>query len=122
MKMSETQKVQNIKELPIRPCGHYVLVKPDRFERTTKSGIVIATEQQGKREDVASVKGTLVAAGPIAWKDYEGGQPWANVGDRVYYKRHIADRIQDDDDLVDGKPQEYFLMNDLNILGVINER
>lgn len=119
--MSEPQKVQNIKKLPIEPCGSYVLVKPDKFERETQSGIVIATEQEAQREDVARVKGTLVAVGPCAWGDYIDGEPWAQVGDHVYYKRHIADMYKDEDDIVDGKPQKYFLMNDLNILAVIND-
>ena len=105
-------------KLPVRPTGHYVLVKPDKFEKTTASGIVVATDYEVKREEVASVKGTLVAIGPQAW-DAFGGEKWANEGDRVYFKRHVSDRIFDEDDKIDGKPQMYFLMTDENILGVI---
>lgn len=125
--MNQTSKISggeaqtNIEaKLPLRPCGHYVLVKPDKFEITTESGIVVATKDQAKREEVARVKGTLVAAGETAW-DAFGGDKWAQVGDHVYFKRHVADRYLDEGDIVDGKPQEYFLMADENILGVLED-
>ena len=105
-------------EIPVIPTGHYVLVKPDRFEKTTESGLVIATDYEANREDVAAVKGTLVAIGPQAWLAF-GDEPWAEVGQKVYFKRHVSDQIFDNTDLVDGKPQRYFLMQDENILGVI---
>lgn len=120
--MSEPQKVQNIKKLPIEPCGAYILVKPDKFERKTASGLIVATEAEAEREDVARVEGILVAVGPAAWADYIDGEPWAEVGDHIYFKRHIADRYVDKDDLDEnGKPQIYFLMNDLNLLARIND-
>lgn len=118
--MTNPQKILKTEELPIRPCGHYVLVKPDKVELTTESGIVIQSKQQAKREHVASVKGTLVAVGEQAWYAF-GDEPWAEVGDKVYFKRHVSDRIEDEKDLVDGQPQEYFLMADENILAVIGE-
>ena len=120
--MNQTQTIPKKKKLPIEPCGSYVLVKPDKFEVKTESGLIVATAQQAEREDVARVKGTLVAVGPVAWADYIGGDPWAKVGDHIYYKRHISDMYLDEDDLdEDGKPQRYFLMNDLNVLAVIND-
>ena len=103
---------------PIRPCGHYVLVKPDPIEKTTASGIITGTADLHKREEVARVKGTLVATGPNAWIDF-GGDQWAEVGDHVYFKRHVSDRYDDENDIVDGKPQQYFLLADENILGII---
>jgi co-chaperonin GroES (HSP10) len=105
----------------VRAVGHYVLVKPDTVESVSAGGIITGTQGQLQREQVASVKGTLVSIGDIAWADYTGGRRWANIGDRVFFKRHVADRIQDEKDIVDGKPQEYFLMNDNNILGVIED-
>lgn len=117
MKKTKTQPIKT----PIRAVGHYVLVKPDAIEKVTQSGIITGTAHQHSREEVASVKGTLVSIGDIAWADYISGKPWAKLGDRVFFKRHVADRIQDEDDIVDGKAQEYFLLNDSNILGIIEE-
>jgi co-chaperonin GroES (HSP10) len=103
----------------ISPCGHYVLVKPDPVEETYgESQIVVATKAELKREQVASVRGTLIAVGPNAWLAYDTGKPWAKVNDRVFFKRHVADRIEEE---TDGEIQEYFLMSDDNILAVIGE-
>ena len=118
--MTQTATKIAEKKLPLRPCGHYVLVKPDPIEKVTKSGIITGTEDLHKREEVARVKGTLVAVGEQAWEAF-GGKPWAEVGDHVYIKRHVADRYLDEDDIVDGKPQQYFLMADENILGVVED-
>ncbi len=115
------------KKLPIHPCGHYVLVKPDPTETVSENGIVTMTKGQESREDVARVKGTLVAIGPNAWKAYNQGEPdgvgkpWAELGDHVVIKRHVSDRYVDEDDIVDGKPQVYFLMVDENLLAVLEE-
>ena len=108
------------KKINIKPCGHYVLVEPDGFEKVTESGIITATDHQARREEVASVKGTLVAAGEIAWADYVGGEPWAKVGDKVWFKRHVSDEIKDEKDIDEqGKPKTYFLLNDNDILAVV---
>lgn len=116
--MTQAEKIQSIKPLPMQPCGHYVLVRPDPVETTTASGIITGTNHQHEREAVARVKGTLVAVGEQAWQAF-GGDPWAEVGDRVYFKRHVSDRYEDQNDVVDGKPQVYFLMADENVLGVL---
>ena len=104
----------------IKPTGHYVLVKPDKVEKTTESGIIISTDHEAKREYVASVRGVIVAIGSQAW-DAFGDEKWADIGAHVYFKRHVSDRIEDRADIVDGKPQEYFLMTDENILAVIED-
>jgi len=120
--MSKVAKMSRTKELPIKPCGHYVLIKPDAVEDTYGDmGIIAGTSNQLSREHVASVRGELVAVGENAWKAFDSGMPWANVGDKVYFKRHVADRIEDKDDIINGKPQDYFLMSDENILAVIGE-
>ena len=119
--MTQTIKKLSIEErLPLKPCGHYVLVKPDPVEQTTASGLVVMTKETKKREEVARIEGTLVAVGPQAWVAF-GGEPWAEVGDRVYIKRHVSDIYEDEADYVDDKPQKYFLMADENILAVIEE-
>jgi len=110
-----------IDKLPLRPCGHYVLVKPDPVEKVSEGGIIVhSNKDEVSREEVARVKGTLVAAGETAW-DAFGGDKWAEVGDHVYFKRHVADRYLDENDYVDDKPQVYFLLADENILGVLED-
>ena len=117
-----------MKKIPIKPCGHYVLVKPDPVETVTAGGIITGTKDLHAREEVARVKGTLVAVGQNAWKAFGQGEddgvgkPWAEVGDHVYFKRHVSDRYEDEDDIdQEGKPQAYFLLSDDNILAVIRD-
>lgn len=120
--MNKIAKIEKVKELPIKPCGHYILIKPEPVEESYgEMGIVTGTNNQHSREHVASVRGTLVAVGENAWKAFDSGEPWAEVGDKVYFKRHVADRIEDRTDMVNNKPQEYFLMSDENVLAVIEE-
>jgi len=117
--------------MKIKPCGHYVLVKPAKAEekdellKKAKSFGFEMNESVMKREQAAMTEGVIVAIGFQAWKAYgadKNGERWANVDDKVYFKRHVSDLIKDESDLdEDGKPQEYFLLVDENILCVIGE-
>jgi len=117
--MAVAKKKIASKKLPVNPVGYIIMVKPDDVLKKTASGIITGTDNQHSREEVAMVEGTLVAVGHLAWKDCGDGTPWAELGDKVYFKRHVADRIKDDNDIVDGKPQTYFLMTDKDVMGVM---
>lgn len=107
------------KKLKIKPCGHYVLIKPEKMEHVTEGGILLPENMVG-RENTAKVRGVIAAVGINAWAAFDGGEPWAKVGDSVYFKRHVSDKIEDESDIgLDGKPQTYFLMLDENVLAVI---
>ena len=99
----------------IRPTGHHVLIKPDDIEEVSEGGIVLQTAFDSSlqaRERAATTTGIIVAVGETAWKDFGDGRPWAQVGDHVYFTRHVSKSIKDGDD-------EYFLMTDENVLCVI---
>ncbi len=119
--MSKIQTITKNKNPPLDPCGHYVLIRPDDVVRKTESGIITGTADEHSREGTAKVEGTLVAVGYNAWKDIGDGRAWAEVGDKVFFKRHVSDRIEDKNDIIDGHPQIFFLLTDLDVLGVINE-
>jgi len=55
----------------IIPTGNRILVKPDPVETKTKSGILLAKDE--KLEAAASVTGTVVAVGELAWKEFVDG-------------------------------------------------
>ena len=118
-----------MKKLSIKVCGHYVLVKPEKFEEKSLGGIITATAKQAGREDAGAVRGHIVGIGPNAWKafnqgeqDQGAGKPWAEIGNYVFFKRHVSDRIEDRNDIDElGRPQEYFLLNDENIQAIIEE-
>ncbi|MBR9702877.1 hypothetical protein GOV10_02490 [Candidatus Woesearchaeota archaeon] len=107
--------------LKFKPCGHYVIIKPDTIEKVSDGGIIL-NDDMVNRENTAKVRGTLVAVGENAWTAFDSGLPWAKVGDKVYFKRHVSDKIEDETDLDEhGKPALYFLLADENVLAVIEE-
>lgn len=119
--MKTNKKITPIKKLSIKPAGHYILIKPDAMEKVSQGGILL-NDDMVNRENTAKVRGTLVAVGKNAWKAYDDGEAWAEVGDKVYFKRHVSDKVEDMTDLDDrGDPQTYFLMSDENLLAVIEE-
>lgn len=104
--------------LKIKAVGHRVIIKGDKVETQTKSGIVLAVD--AKREAQAAQKGTVMDIGPMAWKNaiygygIEGWAPWVNVGDRVYFARYSGKLIRDGK-LDDPNMVEYFIINDEDV-------
>lgn len=102
------------------PVGNKILVKLDPVETKTKSGIVLQIDE--KREGAASVTGTVVAIGELAWKEFVDGvwkkvyEPYAKVGDRVQFRRYTGV-------VVTGSTPEttYLLMHDSDVLGRVEE-
>ena len=72
----------------IEPIGHRVLIKPKPVEETSKGGIIL-NENKGLAE-ANQIEGTLIAVGPNAWKAFDDGEPWCEVGDKVLYARFSA--------------------------------
>lgn len=109
------------KKISIIPCGHYVLVEPETMEKVSEGGIIL-NKDMINRENTAKVRGTIVAIGQNAWKAYDDGEPWAEVGDKVWFKRHVSDKIEDDNDIDEhGEKKLYFLLNDNDILAIRDE-
>ena len=92
----------------LKPVGYRVLIKPDKLEETTESGIVIAY-QDPLVVKAATVRGTIVAIGPSAWK---GEEPWVEVGDRVQYAKYAGKMVDDPEDL----DNPFLVVNDEDIL------
>lgn len=93
------------------PCGHRILVLPDAIEKTTASGIVLATETTGK-EEMAQVRGQVIAVGAGCWKDTTTPD-WAAAGDSVVFGKYSGLMW----DGADGK--KYRILNDLDIVGLV---
>jgi co-chaperonin GroES (HSP10) len=92
------------------PLGHRLLILPEAVEKKTASGIVLAMETTG-REEMAQVKGTLIAVGDGCWKDTPTGD-WAKPGDKIVYGKY-AGLLWDG---IDGK--KYRILNDLDVVGL----
>ena len=102
----------------INPTGHRVLIKPDKVEKTTSSGIILSIDEKLEKGGVQ--RGLLVDHGPQAWKAFSNnftGDPWAKKGDYIYFSRYAGKFVQDPAD----PETEYMIMNDEDILGIITD-
>lgn len=101
----------------IRPCGHRVLIRFDKAGLETDWGFQVVADK--KMEDAAMISGTIVAIGDQAWKAFGPnftGEPWAKVGDRVYFAQYSGKIVKDPD-----TEEEFKLMNDEDITAVVVE-
>lgn len=96
----------------IIPVLHRVLILPDKVEETSKGGIVLSIDI--KREQAAAEKGTVVAIGSTAFRDYGGDEYTLKVNDKVAYAKYAGKSIKEND-------IEYIILNDEDITAIIKE-
>lgn len=96
----------------ILPVEFKVLIKQDVVEKKSEGGIIL-TETTVERNQIAQVKGTVIAIGGDAFKEWEGIIP--QVGDKVLTAQYAGVKA-------DGKDnEEYRLINDNDITAVLEE-
>lgn len=100
----------------LEPVGYFLLVKPQEIEETTEGGIILASTTL-KQDRLATDIGVIQKIGPIAWKGFADGTPWAKVGDVIMYAKYAGKRITDPDSLV-----EFILINDNDVLSVVDTK
>ena len=96
--------------MQLRPLGDRVLVKPDKAEQKTASGLYISSGAQEKPQ-----RGTIVAVG--AGKIDENGERLpmdVKIGDVVIYGKYGGNEVK-----VDG--EDYLLMRDSDIYAVVED-
>lgn len=107
----------------LEPLGHRILVKQDKLEDTdpafkaAKAAGLIIESLEKEREQAAVARGVVVSIGPTCWKHPElGSDPWAAVGDYVYFAKYAGAVI------TDPKTKEKFiLLNDEDIIAKVKE-
>lgn len=98
----------------IKPAGHRVLVIPEEVDEKTGS-IYLPAETRARMGD-AQIFGKVVAVGATAFKAFDDGDPWCQVGDRVAFAKYGGFIIKDPDD-----NKLYRLLNDEDICAVITK-
>lgn len=102
----------------IKVPGHRVLVKPRDIKKQTESGIILEYLDNEDMERAATNIGTIEQIGPDAWKTMyiSGyiGEPWAKVGDEVYFAKWAGKVITDE-----ASGERYMVLNDEDITAVI---
>lgn len=83
------------------PLGYRILVRPDAdgleetadglHKHTSDDGSIelLIAGDQVRRDRLANIYGTVIAIGPLAFKESGGPEAWGvKVGDRVSFARH----------------------------------
>jgi len=97
----------------IEPSGHRVLILPDVVEDKTAGGIILAASTK-ERDQQATMRGTVVNIGINAWKAFDDGTPWAEVGDTVIFRKYAGEVVKNGD-------VEYRVINDEDVISRIVE-
>ena len=85
-------------QIPLKPLGFYVLVKVEKVEQLTESGIYLASDDLLSREQEANSKGWILAFGPTCYRGFaghgddgmcDGPSDWGlEVGDYVEFQSY----------------------------------
>lgn len=96
--------------LPIKPIGASILVKPEAPEEVTKSGLVIASSASaGERPQ----RGEVIALGTGKLDEKGNKMPFnVEVGQKIVFKKYSPDEIE-----LDG--EKYLIMQEEDILAVL---
>lgn len=99
--------------MQIKPVLHRVLVKPDKLEEKTSSGIII---QYDKREEAAVEKGVVIMVGSTAYKEFGTTAEEQGIipGARVSFAKYAGKTMMDGD-------TKYILLNDEDLVGVLED-
>ena len=100
------------KKLSLSPLGDRIVVLPAEKEGEKKlaSGIIIPETVDKEKP----AQGTVVAVGPGKYEDGKRVPMQVKVGDTVLFSKYGYDEVK-----IDG--QEYYILSESNILGVINK-
>jgi len=79
--------------------GHRVLIEPEHFAEEIGDGALEGFQlnigEDWKRDRAATVIGVIKGVGPNAWLGFDNGNPWAKVGDKVYYAKYSGKVVTD---------------------------
>ena len=106
----------------IVPALHRILVKQDKLEDTDKTllkakqlGLHIPEHEDIKRAQASVDKGTVVAIGATAFRDFNTPSP-ITVGDYVAYARFAGKRVEDP-----YTSEEFVALNDEDIVCIFHQ-
>lgn len=104
----------------IHPAGYRILAKPDSVLKEHKvegSDIKIELALDEKLEEGATVTGTVVEVGPIAFQAFQigaygeyQGKPWVSPGMKIIWAKYSGKHVMH-------KGEKYVFLNDQDIVG-----
>lgn len=96
MRVSTQELNWLIEHPPLNPTAYNLLVRVEEIETETESGLVVMTEKEAGREKLGASMGYIIALGPKAWMALEDGEPWAELGQKVYFDRYAGSVVKID--------------------------
>lgn len=106
----------------IVPLLHRIIVKQQKlneahkeYQRAEAMGIIIPEHEDNKRAQAGVDKGTVVALGPTAYRDFNTDVP-VKVGDVVAFARFSGKTIVDPKD-----DEEYVALNDEDLVAILTK-
>lgn len=100
----------------MEPAGHRVLIKPDEVESVSEGGIIVHTDSAKKLEEAGVRKGVIHSIGKTAWIGFANDEPWAKVGDRVYFAKYSGTRLEDPQ-----TKEDLILVRDEDVIAILEE-
>jgi len=97
-------------ESGIVPVEYKVLIEPEQVNEQTSGGLYLP-QQTKEKDEMAQVKGTLVAVGGSAFEDWQGRRP--EIGDKVYFGKYAGFVVEGADE------RKYRLINDKDVAAII---
>jgi len=97
----------------INPVGWRILVKPKEIIEKTASGIIVTTEQNKDREQMANTTGIVIAMGDQCFADEPSA--WCAVGDKVIFAKYAGLLYTGGDGV------QYRMINDKDIVGTLDQ-
>jgi len=106
----------------IIPCGHRVMVKLHQLEdydpvfKSAKQAGFELPEFSRRKEETIIDTGVVVRVGKTAWKAFDDGHAWCEVGDTIAYARHSGKKVKDPD-----TEEVFLILNDEDVVAIIRK-
>ena len=111
--MSQVAELHQANESGIYPVDCRVVVRPETLEEVTEGGIVIPDNIR-ERQDMGSIKATIVAVGSQSFENIKNPDARPKVGSIVSIAKYAGYRMQGKDDV------EYRIINDDDVVTVLD--
>ena len=117
-------------DVPIQPTGFRVLIRSDQVSETVDAQLYPTlgkdfqlTDKETARKQKGQVWGTVIAKGPMAFKDSkiwgENESDLIPIGTKVYYERYSGQPFTTPGVVEAGT--EYILVSDESVFGIVND-
>jgi co-chaperonin GroES (HSP10) len=93
------------------PAGFRIMVRPD--DPPDKIGSLYVPNSVKASRAVENVKGTIVSIGKKAWKAFDDGEAWCEIGDRVCFAKYGGFIVEDE-----VTKEQFRILNDEDIISI----